>query len=180
MLKRIVIIGTSGAGKSTLARKIASKLNITWIEMDALFWNEDWQPTPDGAFRQKIQDTLNSARDGWVIDGNYRKVSDLFWNKADTVIWLDYPLWLIYWRIVTRTIKRIITREELWNGNRESIREAFFSKDSIIWWVHSTYHERKQHYTGIIQSDEFPHLTFIHFTSPQQTEAWLMSLPDVP
>jgi adenylate kinase family enzyme len=51
---------------------------------------------------------------------------------AHTVVWLDYPLWLIYWRLFRRSLKRIISREILWNNNRESFYSQFFAKDSLF------------------------------------------------
>lgn len=180
MLKRIKIIGTSGSGKTTLARQIAEKIKIQHIELDALFWDANWTNPPDDEFRQRVASAMQIDGEYWVMDGNYSKVSQQTFQQADTVIWLDYSLSLIYWRIVTRTLKRVFRRERLWNDNRESLLTSFFSKDSIIWWAHSTYHRRKQQYSEMIQSNQHQHLTFLRFTSPRETENWLKSLPTVP
>ena len=50
--------------------------------------------------------------------GNYRNLRDSTWGRADTVVWLDYPLPLIMGRLLRRTVRRIVTQEELWRGNR--------------------------------------------------------------
>ena len=65
--------------------------------------------------------------DGWVADGNYSKVRDLVWGSADLLVWLDYALPVIMGRLVSRTLRRLITREVLWNDNRENWRAALFS-----------------------------------------------------
>ncbi len=73
------------------------------------------------------------AGDAWVIDGAYRgKLGHLTLDRADTVVWLDLPrrVWLP--RLVRRTVLRVVRREELWNGNRESLRNVLFSRDSLI------------------------------------------------
>ena len=62
------------------------------------------------------------AGDGWVVDGNYSAVRDLVWDRADTVVWLDLPRLVVVRRITTRSIRRVVRREELWNGNRERWR----------------------------------------------------------
>lgn len=49
------------------------------------------------------------------------------------VVWLDLPYWQVLYQVLTRTLKRSITQEELWSGNRESLKQAFFEKDSVIW-----------------------------------------------
>lgn len=175
MLKRIKIVGTSGSGKTTLARQIADKLNSHHIELDALHWDENWINPPDDEFRNRVASAMQTG-ESWVMDGNYSKVSELTFQSADTVVWLDYSLSLIYWRIITRTLKRVFLREKLWNENRESIRISFFSKESVIWWAISTYHRRKRQYTEMIKSNQYPHITFIRLTSPQQTNNWLKGL----
>lgn len=73
MLKRIKIIGTSGSGKTTLARQIAEKIKIQHIELDALFWDENWTNPPDDEFRKRVFNAMQIAGDSWVMDGNYRQ-----------------------------------------------------------------------------------------------------------
>ena len=50
------------------------------------------------------------------------------------------PLPLVMSRLVRRTVKRVATREELWGtGNRETIANTFFSRDSILLWALKTH-----------------------------------------
>ena len=85
--------------------------------------------------------TLSPAADAatahhrWVADGNYRAVRDLVWSRADTIIWLDYPLIVNLWRLTRRNIVRIATGAELYHGNRESFRTHFLSRDSLYLWA---------------------------------------------
>lgn len=180
MGKRYIVVGTSGSGKTTLARQIAEKLCISHIELDALHWDENWTSTPIDELEERLLSALSQAGESWTMDGNYSKLRGIVWQKADTIIWLDYPRWLVYWRIITRTLKRVFLREVLWSGNRETFRIAFLSKDSVILWAHNTYNQRKKLYTALMNSDGYPHLTFLHFTSPQQAQKWLMSLKQNP
>lgn len=183
MGKRFIVVGTSGSGKTTLARNIAEKLNIKHIELDSLHWDENWKSTAIEELKERLRIALDQTDGFWTMDGNYSKLRDMTWQEADTIIWLDYPRWLVYWRIITRTLKRVFLRQELWAGNRETFRIAFLSKDSVILWAHNTYSKRKELYSRLMKSDEYTHINFLHFTSPQQTQKWLMSLnlqPDVP
>src|SRR5947209_14117981 len=100
-MQRIVVSGSTGAGKTTLARAIARRLDIPHVEMDALFWEADWTPAPDDVFFQRVRDA--TAGDAWVVDGNYTRARHLLWPRADIVIWLDFPLWVIFPRLLRRT-----------------------------------------------------------------------------
>lgn len=171
--QRISVVGTSGSGKTTLARQISQCLAIPHVELDALHHEPNWTEAPTDVFRQRIQHSLSG--NSWVVDGNYSKVRDIVWSQADTVVWLDYPLPVIMKRVVWRTLRRVITQEELWNGNRESWR-IIFSKDSMPLWVLRTYKKRRKEYPILLSKPEYDHLKVVHLPSPQATNAWLKDL----
>lgn len=168
--KRIVIIGGTGAGKTTLARQLAARLGYPHLEIDAFHWEANWTETPTPLLRERISEAI--AADQWVMDGNYSKVRDLVWGRADTIIWLDYPLWLSLWRLAGRTAHRLFSREELWNGNREQWRTVF-SRDSLFIWAFKSYRRHKRTYTQLFREPEQAHLRVIHLKSPRETAHWL-------
>ena len=131
-VRRIVILSSaSGSGKSTLGRKLASALGVPYVELDAIHHQANWRELTAEELRREVEPIV--AGDTWVIDGSYRsKLGDLVLDAADTVVWLDLPrrVWLP--RLLWRTLRRALLREELWNGNRESFRMAFSSNDSIV------------------------------------------------
>jgi adenylate kinase family enzyme len=132
--RRIVINGVTGSGKTTLAHRLGDLLGIGVIELDALFWQPNWTPTPREEFIQKVLAVVDSHPEGWVAAGNYSAVRPYLLSQADTAIWLRLPWRVSYARMLWRTVSRAWTREELWNGNRESWRLTFASKDSLLWW----------------------------------------------
>ena len=174
--KRIVVVGTTGSGKTTLAKSIAGILDIPHIELDSLHWEANWTSTPHDILIQKIKDAISQAGESWVMDGNYHRSRPITWPHADTIIWLDYPLRITFRRLVWRTFSRFFLRTELWNGNRENLWEHFFSDSSLFRYALTTYHRRKRTYTELMQSNEYPNLTFIRFSHPKETEKWLKSL----
>ncbi len=127
-----MVIGATGSGKTAVSRRIAETTGLPAIELDALFHEPDWQPTPPDEFRAKVLDALDRCPDGWVTDGNYHIVRELILARADTVLWLRLPWRVSYWRMFKRTVRRAWTREQLWNGNRESWRLSFLSRDSLL------------------------------------------------
>jgi adenylate kinase family enzyme len=132
--RRIAVYGPSGSGKTTLSRRIGAALGLPVVELDALFHQPNWTPTPDGEFQAKVAATLDGHADGWVCDGNYGMVRPLVLARADVVVRLRLPFRVVYPRLVRRTLTRAWRREHLWNGNHESFRLAFTSRDSILLW----------------------------------------------
>lgn len=170
-MKRIVVVGTSGSGKTTLARQLGILLNLPIVELDALHWEEGWTTASHEVLRARVAHALQG--DAWVVDGNYRTIRDLTWDRADTVVWLDYPLWVVLTRVMWRTFTRIISQEELWNGNRERLSTALFSKESILLWALQSHQKNHSVYTSFMNGTEYMHIHFVHLRSPQATRSWL-------
>ena len=168
---RIVVIGTTSSGKSTLAKQIAEKLNLNWIELDALHWEPNWKHADDEVFRKRVKNAIQAER--WVVAGNYSITRDLVWFHAQAIIWLDYPFHIVFWRLITRTIWRVVTQEELWSGNRERLSSQlrFWSQDSLINWLFKTYWRRKHEIPILLL--QYKHLKLIHFKHPKEAEAWM-------
>ena len=131
-MQRVAIIATaSGCGKTTFGRALAERLGVPLTELDAIHWQAGWRELDAPELRRRVEPVV--AEEAWVIDGSYRgKLGDLVLDRADTVVWLDLPrrVWLP--RLVLRTLRRIVLRETLWNGNRESLLQAFAGGDSLF------------------------------------------------
>lgn len=144
-MRRVVVIGTTGSGKSRLAERLAERTGLRVIELDSLYWGRDWQGAPVELFRHRVE--RETRDDGWIVVGNYSQVRDLVWRPADTLVWLDLPLVVVMWRLVRRTVHRVTTREELWGaGNRETWRNAFFSRQSILLWALKTHRRNRERF----------------------------------
>ena len=151
-MDRITIIGTSCSGKTTLAKKLSQKLHIPHIELDVLFWKKNWQIEERDQFRKKVSRVVE--QDTWVIDGNLSIVRDIVWARADTIIWLDYPFYVIFLQALARSIKRIVTKEKLFADNVESFKQTFFSKNSILYWICVSHLDYKRTYTQLLKNSE--------------------------
>jgi adenylate kinase family enzyme len=172
--QRISVVGTSGSGKTTTASQIAQRLRIPHVELDALHWEPNWTEAPLDVFRERVMQALSGET--WAVDGNYGKVRDIVWGRADTLVWLDYALPVILWQLVRRTVRRSLTREELWSGNRETLSKALFSRNSILSFALKTYRRRRKEYPVLLSHPEHAHLALVHLRSPRETREWLSTL----
>lgn len=171
---RIAVVGTTGAGKTVLARCLSRLFSIPHVEMDALNWEPNWTPAPTEVFRRRVEEATRG--NGWVVDGNYGDARDIVWPRATTLVWLDYPLRTVMWRLVWRTLWRGIKKEELWNGNRERLWTQFFSRESLFLWAIRTYRMRRKTYPVLLRQPEHAHLKVARLRSPRETRDWLSGL----
>jgi hypothetical protein len=96
----------------------------------------NWSEPTIEEFRARVLAAMENAPDGWVIDGSYdSKLGDTVMAAADTIVWLDLPLKVTFPRLWRRTLYRIRNNVELWNGNRETWRDQFASRESIFYWT---------------------------------------------
>jgi adenylate kinase family enzyme len=173
--RRISVVGSTGSGKTTFARKLARRLGVPHVELDALAWGPNWTLVPVDLFKERVARAVEG--DAWVIDGNYsgRGARDLVWPRADTVIWLDPPLRVIFARLFGRAVRRIRSGEELWpgTGNRETFRNQFLARDSLFWWALKTYRRRRRELPLLLARPEHAHLHVLRLRDSAEAEAWL-------
>lgn len=191
---RVRVVGNSGAGKTRLARAIAERLDVPLLEVDEIVHLEGWRTATQDEFDAGLEGFLVSqaAARGWVVDGNYATRLAAVTDTADTVVWLDYPRWLVMGRLIRRTLGRLLRRTRLWNGNRERWR-TLASRDPMrnilrwTWTQHDTYRRR---YTDLSSAAEAgadapsttdaPPQRWVRLRDPRQAEAWLRTLPARP
>lgn len=143
-MRRVAIIASaSGNGKTTLGRELAARMGVVFVELDALVHGPGWTETPDEVLVAQVEPIL--AKNGWVIDGTYmRKLGDRVLAAADIVLWLDLPIRVWLPRLVRRTGRRLVGREEIWNGNRESLRSAVWGRESLFGYALRSHFARRR------------------------------------
>ena len=173
---RINVVGTCGAGKTTVAKSLAGLLGLQCVEIDALYWRPGSGEATDEELRCAVGEA--AAHEAWVIDGNYSRVRDILWPRADTVVWLDYSFPRVFGQLLSRTIRRAALREPLWHGNRESLRKSFLSRESIHLWAARTPRRRARQYRGLLADPANSHITVIRLRSPREAERWLRDVAE--
>ena len=170
--RRVRVIGNSGAGKTTFARALAVRLGLPRAELDEIFWDANWTQRPVEEGRTRLAAFLDGpGTAGWVVDGNWNsRVGDLL-DSADAIVWLDYSRWVVMSRVIWRTLSRLVSRRELWHGNRERPSHLFRrdpAENIILWaWTqqpvyHAQYAELAQHDSRVVR-----------LANPRAAQRWL-------
>jgi adenylate kinase family enzyme len=167
-LRRVAILASaSGNGKTTLGRELARRLEVPFHELDALHHGPGWTEATADELRARVEPLV--AEDEWVVDGAYRgKLGDLVLERADLVVWLDLPLRVWLPRLLRRTVRRVVRREELWNGNRETLHNVLFSRDSLILYAFRSHFRHRRNYPAVLAPYEV-----VRLRSPREVERWL-------
>lgn len=169
---RILVYGVTGSGKSTLARRIGETTGLPWHSMDdEVGWLPGWVERPPEEQRQLVAQIVASER--WVLDTAYGHWRDLVLQRAELIVALDYPRLLSLARLLRRTLRRSITREQACNGNTESLRLAL-SADSIIVWHFRSFSRKRARIAAWEHDPTGPQV--VRLRSPRETEAWVRSL----
>lgn len=181
--QRIAVVGTTSSGKSTLGARLAAILDLPLVELDALNWEPGWHAVTDhdpAEFERRLR--AATAGDAWVVAGSYSRFAEpIFWDRLQTVVWLDLPLPLVLWRVVSRSWRRYRARELLWGTNYERFwsQLKFWHHDSLVWWALTTHRTKRQRHLSQMADPRWAHIRFIRLTSPAEVSAFTKAVKSV-
>lgn len=172
--RRVRVVGTSGAGKTTFARTLAGVLGVPHRELDEVFWDRDWTRRDPAVAREVLRE-LDRSGTGWVVDGNWRDARAGVLEDADLVVWLDYARPVVMARVMRRTLRRMLLREELWHGNREDPRRLLSTDPgtSIVLWAWVTHGENRRRYSRLASHGPAP---VVRLRTPRAARRWTRTL----
>jgi adenylate kinase family enzyme len=177
-MRRVSVVGNSGSGKTTTALALGTILGLPVLELDGIYHQPGWRPLDDEDFRARV-DRFTSG-DRWIVDGNYTSngVASIVWPRADTVVWLDTSRSVVIRRVVARTLLRVLTRQDLWNGNREPWTNLWHPRPerNVIVWAWTRHPMVRERYTGAAADGTWAHLTVHRLRSQAEVDSWLASL----
>lgn len=172
-MQRVSVLGVSASGKSTVGRLLADKLGVPYVELDALHHGPGWTEASAEELWARVRPWVEGER--WVIDGSYRsKLGDLVVSRADTVVWLDVPVRVWLPRLARRTFVRMLTREELWNGNREQLRFLFTERPNIFGWAWRSHRRNRRELESWVSVH--PNVRLVRLRTARDVERWLASV----
>jgi adenylate kinase family enzyme len=175
-MRRVCVIGNSASGKTTLARGVAAQLDLPYLELDSVYHGPNWTPRPE--FRDEVKAFVSG--DGWVVDGNYTRegTMEIVWPSADTLVWLDPPRRLVMWRVMRRTLKRLLTGEELWNENRERLPNLLKTDpdENIVLWAWTNHNQVRGEYEQHLTDGTWDHLDVYRLRNRDAVTRFLAAL----
>jgi len=170
---RISVQGTSGAGKTTMARRLAARLGVPHVELDAINWQPGWRGLNEddpAEFARRVDQAV--AADSWVCDGNYGKaILPLVLSRATDVVILDYDRTVVMRRVVWRSLTRWLLRVELWpgTGNREDVR-MWLDPGHPIRWAWDTHARRRARFATMAADPSLAHIRLHRLTRPAEAK----------
>ena len=163
---KIAIIGNGGGGKSTLAKALASVKGLPVLEVDHIQFAPGWVRI-DPLEVARICDEF-SAKDRWIIDGfgPWESVTQRF-ERADTIIFVDFPLWIHYWWAAERQIaaeKGLVSDGPPGCDYKGKTREMF----EILWHVNQNIRPRI-----LYEIEKYRNVkNIVHLKSPEEMKIW--------
>lgn len=177
-MQRVAIVGSSGSGKTTLGRLLSLRLGLPYLELDGVYHQPGWQPLAPELFIDRVDSFTSGLR--WVVDGNYMTAGagPLIWERADTIVWLDLARGRVMWRLARRTAARVLLREELWNGNRERLRNLLRREpqDNVLLWAWTRFTPLRQRYEELTCTGAWAHASVYRLRTSKEVRTFLSRL----
>jgi adenylate kinase family enzyme len=168
---RVLVAGASGAGKTTLAGRVSAVLGVPHVELDGLYHGPGWVPRPE--FEQDVH--RFTADPAWVTEWQYGTVRPHLLGRADLLVWLDLPRWVVQRQLVRRTVVRRVRRELLWNGNVEPpFRTLITDPDHVVRWSWRTHRSNADRVRGVLR--ERPDLPVVRLRTRREADRWVRGL----
>jgi len=171
--QRILILGRTGSGKTTLARELAAAIDVPHVELDALYFGPGFSTVPLPVLRERTTEAVAGER--WVTDGNKSAVRDLVWPRADTVVWLDYPVAVSLWRLGKRALWRtsVLTTEASHSGDKAGLPKQMLSAAKGVLTALRSHRGQRRAYPRMFAEPQNHHLAVVRLRSPRATRRWL-------
>ena len=146
-MKRIAVIGSGGAGKTTLALALSESLDIPVFHLDRMYWQSGWVLSDHEEIRPDLDAVM--AREEWIIDGNYSSSLEARVQRADTVFFLDLPVWVCIAGVIARYLKyRGTNRPDMTEGNNERLTLDFLG------WILNYRRQRRPRVLALLKANQ--------------------------
>ena len=109
--KRIYILGIYGSGKTYLAKKLSKKLKIKHYELDSIKYKHKFDIERSVSERKFLVKKIANKKT-WIIEGTWTTYVLPVFNKADLIIFLNIPKYVLYFRVISRYFRRLFHKQK--------------------------------------------------------------------
>lgn len=170
-MRRVMISGGPGSGKSTLARIMGERTGLPVHHMDHIHWKSGWIMRDRDARKAMALAIENS--DSWIFEGGFSTTEAHRASRADTIVFLDLPVGLRFWRVVMRMLRNYGQRRP---DLPEGCPERFDRQTLTFWrWIWTTNRKKLRKMPKLFA--QYPHLTIHHLQTRSQVAAFIANLP---
>jgi adenylate kinase family enzyme len=168
-VRKVAVFGNAGGGKSTLARKLSELTSLPLYPLDMIQYRAGGGGVPHDEYLRAHAELLR--RDAWIIDGyGCRKSAWERFASADTLVYVDLPLFTHFRWVTKRLLKGIFVTPEGWPEGSPIFRGTIKSY-RVLWLCH-------RHLTPkyrVLVRDARPHKRVYHLKSSAEIVTFLAS-----
>ncbi|MHA2105846.1 MAG: hypothetical protein ACW981_20655 [Candidatus Hodarchaeales archaeon] len=137
-LRRIAIWGPPSSGKSSLAVYLGKQIKIPVYHSD-IYLGIEWDKIQNEILDEKVFSLIKKRE--WLIDGNFAEFRKEVLRRAQLIIILDLPFYILAFRLLTRTISaysrfKLSSTDHFhkitYNNNRDVLKNEFINGLRII------------------------------------------------
>ena len=133
-MRKVAVFGNTGGGKSTLARKLAELTSLPLYPLDMIQYRAGGGKVPHDKYLRAHAELL--GRDAWIIDGyGCRKSAWERFVSADTLVYVDLPLFTHFRWVTKRLLKGISVTPEGWPEGSPMLSSTINSY-RVLWSCH--------------------------------------------
>ncbi|MBY8976435.1 AAA family ATPase [Rhodobacteraceae bacterium NNCM2] len=162
-MKRVMIVGGPGSGKTTLALRLAELTRLPVYHMDRIHWQPGWVER-EAAEKLRLVRMIHACEE-WIFEGGHSQSYDERLERADTLIWLDLPLWRRYLRAFRRLVANFgRSRPDIADNCPERLNREYLLFLAFIW---NSRHSARKPLLAILANPP-RHVQIHHLTSPNE------------
>ena len=171
-MRRVAVFGNAGGGKSTLARRLAEITHLPLHSLDTIKYKPGGGEVAHDEYLKIHSELLREDR--WIIDG-FGCVPSAWqrFSAADTLIYVDLPLFTHYVWVTKRFVKGLVITPEgwpesspMWDGTLKSYRVLRLCHDKLT-----------PRYRQLV-TEQATHKRVHHLTSPKSIKDFIRATID--
>jgi adenylate kinase family enzyme len=166
-MRKVAVFGNAGGGKSTLARQLAEVTQLPLYPLDTIQYKPGGGEVPHAEYLKAHKELL--SRDAWIIDG-FGCVASAWerFSAADTLIYIDLPLFTHYRWVTKRLFKGLFVDPEGWPES-SPMWSSTMSSYRVLWLCHRRLTPRYRQLVADAAASKRVH----HLRSPAGMRAFL-------